>query len=136
MSCSRRTSRPETSTCSCSEERRPCSRVSDAVRSARSRSTSGLDSPAAAIASAGDLGSSVSFASLARRPEPNPPSWSATARSLELEDLGQVQERRPEDDDEHRREDEQHSREEHLDRRLHRLLLGEQLPLQARVTGL
>src|SRR5213076_2375237 len=99
---------------------------------------SGLPSAAAAIASAGDLGSSsVSFASLARRPDPNPPSLSDTATgSLELEDLGQVQERRPEDDDEHRREDERDGREQHLDRRLHRLLLGEQLTLQAGVTSL
>jgi hypothetical protein len=41
-----------------------------------------------------------------------------------------------EDDDEHRREDEEHRREEHLDRRLHRLLLGGGLTAQPRVGAL
>src|SRR5207248_8794051 len=50
-----------------------------------------------------------------------------------LEDLRKIEERRPEDDQEHRREDEHHGREEHLDRRLHRLLLGGGLALEAAV---
>src|SRR5205085_3280239 len=48
----------------------------------------------------------------------------------------EVEQSRPEDDDEHRREDEEDEREEHLDRRLHRLLLGRGLTLQARVRRL
>ena len=50
--------------------------------------------------------------------------------------MGEVEERGAEDDQEHRREDEDHGREEHLDRRLHRLLLGGGLAAQARVGGL
>ncbi len=50
--------------------------------------------------------------------------------------LLQLQQRRPEDDHEHRREDEQHGREEHLDRRLGGLFLGRGLALEAAVRGL
>ena len=42
----------------------------------------------------------------------------------------------PSSDDEHRREDEEDGREDHLDRRLHRLLLGGGLAADARVGGL
>src|SRR5205823_380471 len=55
---------------------------------------------------------------------------------LEREELGEVEEGRPEDDEEHRREDEGDRREEHLDRSLHRFLLGEQLPLETGVARL
>src|SRR5205085_8812421 len=141
-SCSSRTSRPETSTCSCNDARRSCSRASEALSSARRSWTSGLAGSAAAIASPRERGSSGSLFSLARRPEPKPPSVllcsgaTVTPRLVELEDLGQVQERRPEDDDEHRREDERDGRKEHLDRRLHRLLLCQQLTLEPRVACL
>src|SRR5205085_4536942 len=63
------------------------------------------------------------------------PGATRTAGSLDEEPL-QVQQRRPEDDDEHGREDEEDEREEHLDRRLHRLLLRRRLTAQARVGGL
>src|SRR5919201_2752350 len=45
-------------------------------------------------------------------------------RGLRLEELREVEERRPEDHEEHGREDEEDGRKQHLDRRLHRLLLG------------
>ena len=70
--------------------------------------------------------------SSARRPVPNPVSVSGR----HFEHLHDVEERRAEHDEEHRREDEEHGREEHLDRRLHRLLLGGGLTAQARVRRL
>src|SRR5207247_4058371 len=55
-----------------------------------------------------------------------PPGWWS-------EDLREVEERRPEDHQEHGREDEEHGREEHLDRRLHRLFLRGGLALVSAV---
>src|SRR5438876_7141569 len=53
-----------------------------------------------------------------------------------LEQLREIEERRPEDHEEHRGEDERDRREEHLDRRLHRTLLGRGLTAQTRVSRL
>src|SRR2546422_6414902 len=141
--CSSCTSRPDVSIWSLSEARRSCSRASEALSSARRasisvRSTTGAE---AAIASAGERGSGVSLDwSFALRPVPKPPSVPCSATdtplSLELEELRQVEERGPEHDQEHRGEDERDRREQHLDRRLHRLLLREQLPLQPGVACL
>src|SRR5688500_20016280 len=50
-------------------------------------------------------------------------------RSGLLEDPAEIEQRGPQDDDEHRGEDEERRREEHLDRSLHRLLLGGGLAL-------
>ena len=133
-SCSSRTSRPEASTCSVSDERRPCSRVSEAFSSgaqARRR-----DSDATAAHRLAGRSRVVRRLPAGAWPEGQTRTrlrCSATVKLLELEDRRQVEERRPEDDEEHRREDEEYCREEHLDRRLHRLLLREQLTLQARV---
>src|SRR6188472_3635752 len=81
--------------------------------------------------------------SWARSPVPKPFSVSAGLCSgvsdivaSGSEDLRKVEECRPEDDEEHGRENEEHGREEHLDRRLHRLLLGGGLALEAAVVRL
>src|ERR1051326_4766905 len=61
---------------------------------------------------------------------------SRSRASLEMEVGRDVQERGPEDGDEHRREDEQRRREEHLDRRLHRTFLRRSLTPQPGVGSL
>src|SRR6266540_3704033 len=94
------------------------------------------------------------FWSCARRPVPKPPSVCSAScgfvspsfassflspRGMDnflAEEFLDVEDRRPEDDEEHRREDEEDGREEHLDRGLHRSLLGRCLAPQPCVRGL